>query len=116
MKPIQPFTVTVRTDIPVDVREVAWHEGDVVRKLRQATGWGLKELGERSGVDFTTIHNIEMGHTKEPKRGTLERLARAFGLTWRDIADLVPSQAVRLDVPAPQQRTPARVRSKKGAA
>jgi len=81
------------------VREVAWHEGDVVRKLRAAAGWTLNDLETRSGVGFAVIHKLESGRTKEAKRATLEKLAAAFGLTARDLLDLVPSTPIRLDVP-----------------
>lgn len=82
------------------VREADWTEGDVVRKLRLVAGWKLKHLAKYSGVSLTMIHELEMGKTKEAKRATLTRIAAAFGLTLRDLLDLVPKQPVRLDVPA----------------
>jgi transcriptional regulator with XRE-family HTH domain len=69
---------------------VNWHEGDVVRKLRAVAGWTLQELAHASGVNIQVIHRLEAGATKEPKRATLTRLAEAFGLTARELADAVP--------------------------
>ncbi len=87
------------------VREAPWTEGDVVRKLRLVAGWKLKHLAKHSGVSLTMIHELEMGKTKEAKRATLTRIAAAFGLTLRDLLDLVPQKPVRLDVSAPHVET-----------
>lgn len=96
------------------VREALWTEGDVVRKLRTLAGWKLKQLAELSGVSLTMIHELEVGKTKEAKRATLTRIAGAFGLTLHDLLDLVPKQAVRLDVPMPQPKAPSRREAERG--
>jgi len=67
-----------------------WHEGDVIRKLRIAFGWTLPELARRSQINQQTIHRIEKGETKDPKRDTLTRIAAAFNLTARELDDAVP--------------------------
>jgi transcriptional regulator with XRE-family HTH domain len=67
-----------------------WHDGDVVRKLRDAFEWTLKDLAKKSGVDIQTIHRLEKGQTKEAKRDTLRKLAEAFNLTARELEDAVP--------------------------
>lgn len=67
-----------------------WHEGDVIRKLRTASDLGLDALAKKSGVDISTIHRLEKGLTKEPKRETLRKLAGAFNLTARELDDAVP--------------------------
>jgi transcriptional regulator with XRE-family HTH domain len=67
-----------------------WHEGDVLRKLRGAAGMTLEGLAEKSGLDLQTIHRIEIGQTKEPKRKTLTQLAAVFGLTAREFDDAIP--------------------------
>jgi len=69
---------------------IEWHEGDVIRRLRRAAGWKLEDLKQASGVDVQVIHRIEMGITKEPKRDTLRKIARAFGLTDRQLLDAIP--------------------------
>lgn len=75
--------------------DVPWHEGDVIRKLRTIYGWTLDDLEERcDGVSFTTINKIELGKTKDPKRHTLDRIARAFGWTVRQLHDAIPQQPI----------------------
>lgn len=89
---------------------IPWRDGDVIRRLRMAAGWKLKDLAAASGVDVQVIHRIEVGLTKEPKRVTLERIARAFGLTDRQLMDAVPPpidlpvQFVRLARPRRRRR------------
>lgn len=100
----QCFTAGSRADIPVAVRQVAWHEGDVIRKLRHSAGWTLQQLAEKTHLSVTAIHDIETGITKEPKRKTLTNIATAFGLTMRDLQDLIPQLPVRLDAPEPTER------------
>lgn len=75
-----------------------------MRKLRQAAGWKLKHLKERSGVSLTAIHELEMGVTKEATRAILTKIAAAFGLTLNELLSQVPTIPVRLDVPAPPLR------------
>jgi transcriptional regulator with XRE-family HTH domain len=70
--------------------EIHWREGDVIRRLRDAAGWTLEDLEVASGVNLQVIHKIEVGKTKEPTRGTLQRIAAGFGLTWRQLVDAVP--------------------------
>jgi transcriptional regulator with XRE-family HTH domain len=72
------------------VTTVRWHEGDVVRKLRATLGWKLEHLARVSTVSLQVIHKLEIGKTKEPKRSTLKKLAKAFGLTDRQLLDAVP--------------------------
>lgn len=83
---------------PEVVQEAAWHEGDVVRKLRQAAGWKLRHLHQASGVTIKVLSELELGHTKEAKRGTLTKIAAAFGLSLREFQDLVPSAPVRFEL------------------
>jgi transcriptional regulator with XRE-family HTH domain len=68
-----------------------WHEGDVVRKLRNSLDWTLQDLATTSGVNIQVIHKLEAGVTKEAKRTTLARIARAFGLTERHLLDATPA-------------------------
>lgn len=86
------------------VREVSWHEGDVVRKLRVSAGLTLEGLAELAEVSFTTIGAMEIGKTKEPKQGTIRKLASAFGLTERELRDMVPKQTVRLAQAEPEKK------------
>lgn len=83
------------------MRECPWEVGDVIRKLRLCADWTLDDLNERCDVSFTAISRIELGITKEPKRGTLTKIAAAFGLTLREFEDLIPTTPVRLNVAFP---------------
>lgn len=85
---------------------VPWDERDVLRKLRAAAGWDLKLLAEKSDLDPQTIHRIESGKTKEPKRSTLRKLAQAFALTEREFEDAVPRD--HPGVPLKIERSPGR--------
>jgi transcriptional regulator with XRE-family HTH domain len=75
---------------------VEWHEGDVIRKLRDTTKWNLQELSRRSGVNVQVIHKIERGLTRDPKRKTLDKIGLAFGLTASDIRNAVPEPRVHM--------------------
>jgi transcriptional regulator with XRE-family HTH domain len=101
---------------------LVWHEGDVVRKLRTLTGWTLQQTAARSGVTFNTISRIELGVTQEAKRGTLTKVAAAFGLTARQLADCVPPPGdIPIEIPeraraaAPAPKRSGRARSRKRA-
>lgn len=64
--------------------------GQRLRRLRQQRLLTLRELAERSGVAFTTVHRIETGKVA-PRLRTLRRLAEALG---------VPPEALAPDEPA----------------
>lgn len=76
-----------------------WRVGDVIRKLRlEAGGWKLEQLAAVAGMDKQVISRIELGKTKEPKTTTLRKIASAFGLSVRELEDMVPGADVRLEV------------------
>lgn len=102
VRPLQDSVVGIYTS--TQVREVSWHEGDVVRKLRISAGLKLEQLAELAGMSFTTIAALEIGKTRDPKRDTIDKLATAFGLTGKELRDMVPQQKVRLKQPQPSKR------------
>lgn len=53
---------------------------DRLRLEREARGWSLSELSQRSGVSRAMIHKIERGDSS-PTATLLARLSGAFGLT-----------------------------------
>lgn len=57
--------------------------GLLLRQWRDRRGWSLRELGERAGVSYVTIHKIEAG-TLSPTVATLEKLAAALKIAVRD--------------------------------
>jgi transcriptional regulator with XRE-family HTH domain len=54
--------------------------------MREKAGLSLRTLAERAGVDFSTIYRIEAGDTV-PKFDTLEKLAKALGISVRDLIE-----------------------------
>lgn len=103
---VQGFTYKRGTRYEGAVGTVAWHEGDVIRKVRTLLGWTLEDLAAVSGVNFTVINRIELGKTKEPKRATLTKIARAFGWTPRQILEAVPTQGFALDLSIRKRHEP----------
>ena len=57
-----------------------------IQELRTRAGLSLRQLAERSGVDFSTIHRIEKGD-ESPRFATLEKLAKALGVSVRDLIE-----------------------------
>jgi transcriptional regulator with XRE-family HTH domain len=58
--------------------------GDAVRTLRHARGWTQEMLGERAGLSYKFIGEIERGQGN-PSVDTLERLSVALGV---DVTEL----------------------------
>ena len=57
-----------------------------IREVRGKSGLSLRQLAEKAGVDFSTIHRIEQGG-ESPRFATLEKLAKALGISVRDLID-----------------------------
>lgn len=55
--------------------------GERVARLREARGWSQTELSRQSGVLQSDISRLEAGKTKRASALTVERLARALGMT-----------------------------------
>ncbi len=60
--------------------------GLLLRQLREKKGVSLRGLAEKAGISFTTLYRIETGKT-EPRFGTLEKLAKALGVSTRDLIE-----------------------------
>lgn len=54
------------------------HTGPVIRATRKQLKMSLRELAERSEVDYTTISRIERGLTNPPAR-TIKAITDALG-------------------------------------
>jgi transcriptional regulator with XRE-family HTH domain len=61
----------------------------LLRQWRERRGYSLRGLGERAGVSYPHLHGIETGKL-DPRLSTLERLARALGITVRDLLPTEP--------------------------
>jgi transcriptional regulator with XRE-family HTH domain len=55
-----------------------------LRRLRRLRGWTQGELAEAAGVGRATITRLERG-LREPRPGTMARIARALGVEIRQI-------------------------------
>lgn len=58
--------------------------GSRVRRLREALGLSLADLGARAGMSRTTVHDIEQGGAN-PRLDTLYTLATALGVGLADL-------------------------------
>jgi XRE family transcriptional regulator, fatty acid utilization regulator len=65
-----------------------------LREWRERRGLSLRDLGERAGVSFVTIHRIEMAHIS-PTVTMLEKLAEPLGITVRDMFSVERPKARR---------------------
>ena len=70
---------------------------------REARGWSLSDLAERSGVSKAMISKIERGEAS-PTATLLGRLSGAFGLTMSTLLARAEAGAGRLARAADQQR------------
>ena len=61
------------------------HPGINIKKWREANDWSEGELARRSKVNQPTIHRIESGESKDPKRPNLEAIAKALGVGLEDL-------------------------------
>jgi len=50
-----------------------------IRELREQRNWSQQELSERSSIPQNLISNYET-NVRKPNAGTMERLAKAFGI------------------------------------
>jgi transcriptional regulator with XRE-family HTH domain len=55
-------------------------------ELRDDRDWTQDELAAEAGISHTTIVGIETGRIKHPRKATLRRLARAFGMSLEEFA------------------------------
>ena len=57
-----------------------------IRFLRKEQKWTQEDLGEKSGLTYKFIGQIERGEVS-PTLGSLDKLAKAFGLTVSELLD-----------------------------
>lgn len=57
--------------------------GTVVRRLREAKGLTLREVGQLSELDHAYVHRLETGEKEAPSEDALSRLFRALKPTKR---------------------------------
>lgn len=59
--------------------------GERIRYIRKSNNMTQKTLGEISGIAEPTIRRYELGKLN-PKRETLQKIAKALGVHWLDLA------------------------------
>ena len=59
-------------------------DGQKLRTLRVEKALSLRALGERSGVTFATINNLENGN-RPARLATIRKLAEAFGVEPKEL-------------------------------
>ena len=59
-------------------------DGHRLRQLRVDRAFSLRTLGERSGVAFATINNLENGH-RPARLITIRKLAEALGVEPKEL-------------------------------
>src|SRR3954451_6035864 len=55
--------------------------GDLIRRIRRATGYSQTELARRSGIDRSALSAYERGR-RQPSVAALARIAAAAGMEW----------------------------------
>ncbi|WP_300447385.1 helix-turn-helix transcriptional regulator [uncultured Oscillibacter sp.] len=60
-------------------------------------GITINKLAEMSGVRQSTIHNLVCGASKNPKIGTLHKIATAFNMTLAEFLDFPELNNFSLD-------------------
>ncbi len=59
-------------------------DGQRLRELRVQRALSLRALGERSGVSFATINNLENGN-RPARLATIRKLAEALGVEPKEL-------------------------------
>ncbi|MHB8464800.1 MAG: helix-turn-helix domain-containing protein [Acidimicrobiales bacterium] len=69
-------------------QEQAHQVGEFIREARDRLAMSLRDLASRCGVHATTIRKIEQGQIAQPSPQVLQRIARAIGCDYEDLAAL----------------------------
>lgn len=56
-----------------------------LKKLRQQKGWSQEKLAKEAGISYQTLIKIERGYIKNPRLGTLIKLASALKVSIDDL-------------------------------
>lgn len=61
----------------------------LLRRWRERRNYSVRELARRAGVGYVTVVRIENGHMS-PTVAMLDKLAKALGITVRDLFPVEP--------------------------
>jgi transcriptional regulator with XRE-family HTH domain len=84
--------LSIRLGIAMDEKMDGMHPGRTIANLLRQKGWSEGELSRRSRVPQPTIHRIITGESQEPKRSTLEKIARGLGVAYEDLFLAAPDE------------------------
>src|SRR3982750_1592198 len=68
------------------------HVGELIRRLRGRIELTQEELAEKAGVSPTTVVRLERGEIRQPRAGTLKKLAGALGIDAGELLWFWPDQ------------------------
>lgn len=74
--------------------------GERLLLYRDSRNWSQERTAEEAGVSPTTITHIETGQSPNPRRVTLRRLARAFGVSLEEFESDRPPKRSGPSLPA----------------
>lgn len=67
-------------------QDIRKHISNRVRELRAKRGMTQQELAEAAGLDYKSVQRLEAKSPRfHPKVDTLEKIAKAFGLTVSEL-------------------------------
>lgn len=58
-----------------------------LRDLREKKTLSQAEVAQRSGVEQTTVSQLELGKVRDPRISTLEKLAAVYGVRLQVVVD-----------------------------
>jgi len=93
-----------------------------VKEIREARGLSQEAFAEKAGLGYKYYQHVEAGRRRDVRLSTLEKLAKACGLTLRDLVDfdnpplaLAEDQAEYDGQPHPAKRAPKSPKRRSGA-
>lgn len=67
-------------------RDIRKEISNRIRELRARRGWTQQELAERADLDYKSVQRLEAKKPRfHPKVNTLQKVARAFGMSVSDL-------------------------------
>lgn len=66
--------------------------GDNLKRLRESQGLSIKELADKCDLSDYTIWRIETNTSKRPYPDTLNRIAKALGVTVNELTEETPTE------------------------
>lgn len=58
-----------------------------LREMREARGLSQAEVATRGELEQTTVSQLELGKSRDPRHSTLTKLATVYGVRVQDVVD-----------------------------